>query len=78
MSLKSYENAAIFTYEGKMERAFAHSSSDFLKHADVVQEIMTKIMKYEEARDGRWIWKISDHWHSLTGWELEGGTYVKA
>jgi len=51
--------------------ALTHHVSDLERNADTVQEMMVGIMKYQEAKQGDWVWKIRDGWQTLSGMEVE-------
>lgn len=70
--LADHENAALVTSNGQFEGGLAHNPKDLLMYADVIQEMMVDIMKTEMAREGLWLWKISDNWQTIAGWELLG------
>lgn len=71
MFLRPYEDAALLTVKGRLHMAITHSVYDLNSNADALQELMVGIMKYREAKEGDWVWKISKNWRSLSGRELE-------
>lgn len=71
MFLRPYEDAAVLTVKGKLQSAITHNPYDLHRNADALQELMVGIMKYREARDKDWVWKITDGWRTLSGMEVE-------
>lgn len=69
--LEPQENVAIITKDGKMVNGFVHYKNDLMDFADAIQEIMIDIMKTPQAKEGVWLWKISENWNSVSGWEVE-------
>lgn len=70
--LKEHENAAILTQEGTMATGVVHNKKDLVAYADVIQDLMIKVMKHPPAKEGVWLWKISENWNSVSGWQVEG------
>jgi len=71
--LATHENAALITFRGELEGILIKNTNDFFKNADALQELMVHVMKRTSAQEGRWIWKISDRWQTISGWELDEG-----
>lgn len=69
--LRPYENVAILTNDGKMVTRIVRQEKDLQEYGDVLQEIMIDVMKNPTAKNGMWLWKISDNWSSVAGWEIE-------
>lgn len=69
--LKPHENVAIITKDGKMANGIVHHKNDLMEFADTIQGIMIDIMKHPKAHEGIWLWKISEDWSSVSGWEIE-------
>lgn len=74
-NLREYENAAIVTFDGKYQGSLFQNPTHQIAYADVLQEMMSDIMHNETARDGLWIWKISENWKTIAGWELTDEFY---
>lgn len=68
--LKEHENAALITNEGIFIKGVAHNAEDIKNNADLVQGILYDLMKNSEPTEGCWIWKISDDWSTISGWEI--------
>ncbi len=68
--LRPHDNAALVTIDGELKQALTHDEKELLRNADAVQGMMIDIMKYPEARTGMWVWKITEKWGTLAGWEL--------
>lgn len=68
--LKPEENVAIITQDGRMDNGIAHHPKDLMEFADAIQGIMIDIMKHPPAKQGVWLWKISENWSSVSGWPL--------
>lgn len=71
MILLPDDNAALLTVRGKIHMALTHHVNDLEQNADAVQGMMVGIMKYQEAKQGDWVWKIRDGWQTLSGMEVE-------
>lgn len=69
--LKSHENAAILTCYGTMAKGIVHHPEDLQQNADVLQELMCYALKKPGAKEGLWLWKISNNWKSVVGWEVD-------
>lgn len=69
--LKPHENVAIITKDGKMANGMVHRKEDLIQNADTVQAIMIDVMKHPRAQEGIWLWKISENWSTISGWEIE-------
>jgi len=70
MFLRPHEDAALLTVKGRLHLAITHNAHDLNSNSDALQEMMVDVMKHPEAKKKDWIWKISDHWSSLSGTEL--------
>ena len=64
------ENAALLTLDSEFVQAIGHSESDLLLNADALHALMIEVMKYSDARQGSWIWKVKNNWNTIEGWEL--------
>lgn len=58
---------AILTIEGHFCGIWANKQEKYFKDADVVDEWMGHVMKYEENREGTWLWRIKEGGKEITG-----------
>ena len=68
--LRKHENAALITANGELKQGFAHRENDLTDNADALQALMIDIMKSPDAQSGVWLWKISEKWNCISGWEI--------
>ena len=69
--LSKGENAVLVTHDGKLAKGFVNHPEDLTENGDAIQDLMIRMLKDEEAKEGFWIWKIYDNWTSISGCPVE-------
>lgn len=64
----------VVTYDGKPCEVFINHPDDLTENGDAIQDLMIRMLKYEEAKVGTWVWKIFDNWTSICGNSVELGS----
>ncbi len=70
VELREEENAALITIDGEMRQGFAHNERDVTENADALTDLMVRMLKNPEAKEGVWIWKVTENWKAIDGWEV--------
>lgn len=69
-TLEPTDEFGVITKDGKFGGVVSRSEHFIYENADQIQEIMGRIMRRDDYREGLWFWRVNSGWTTVNGRKL--------